>query len=71
MCFTSIFNQLFIIVSNPKAKSGYSQIDHVVINPYGIFVIETKNYQDTIYGQKDRKIFPRMKDPEFELDFFI
>lgn len=44
-----------LLVLNPKAKSGYSQIDHVVITPYGIFVIETKNYQGTIYGGKDRK----------------
>lgn len=44
-----------LLVKNPKAKSGYSQIDHVVITPYGIFAIETKNYQGTIYGGKDRK----------------
>jgi Nuclease-related domain len=44
-----------LLIQNPKAKSGYSQIDHVVITPYGIFVIETKNYQGTIYGGKDRK----------------
>ncbi|WP_261133376.1 nuclease-related domain-containing protein [Bacillus sp. Marseille-Q3570] len=44
-----------IHVKNPKAKSGYSQIDHVVISPYGIFVIETKNYQGTVYGGEDRK----------------
>lgn len=39
-----------ILLPNPKAKSGYSQIDHVVLSPYGIFVIETKNIQGTIYG---------------------
>jgi hypothetical protein len=44
-----------LLIKNPKAKSGYSQIDHVVLAPYGIFVIETKNYQGTIYGGKDRK----------------
>jgi Nuclease-related domain len=44
-----------LIVKNPKARSGYSQIDHVVLTPYGIFTIETKNYQGTIYGGKDRK----------------
>ncbi|MCJ8007432.1 nuclease-related domain-containing protein [Lederbergia wuyishanensis] len=44
-----------LLVVNPKATSGYSQIDHVVLTPYGIFVIETKNYQGTIYGGKDRK----------------
>ncbi|MGD6803474.1 nuclease-related domain-containing protein [Rossellomorea aquimaris] len=44
-----------LLIANPKAKSGYSQIDHVVICPYGIFTIETKNYQGTIYGGKTRK----------------
>ncbi|WP_052806899.1 NERD domain-containing protein [Mesobacillus subterraneus] len=44
-----------LLVKNSKAKSGYSQIDHVVLTPYGIFAIETKNYQGTIYGGKDRK----------------
>lgn len=32
-------------------RNGYStQIDHVVISPYGVFVIETKNYTGWIYG---------------------
>jgi hypothetical protein len=44
-----------LMLENPKSKSGYSQIDHVVITTHGIFVIETKNYQGTIYGGKDRK----------------
>lgn len=44
-----------VLVKNPKAKSGYSQIDHIAITPYGLFVIETKNYQGTIYGGKTRK----------------
>ncbi|WEG16706.1 nuclease-related domain-containing protein [Alkalihalophilus pseudofirmus] len=44
-----------LLVENPKAKSGYSQVDHVVITPYGMIVIETKNYQGTIYGGKGRK----------------
>ncbi|WP_102027760.1 nuclease-related domain-containing protein [Salirhabdus sp. Marseille-P4669] len=44
-----------VMIENPKAKTGYSQIDHIVLSPYGIFVIETKNYQGTVYGGKDRK----------------
>lgn len=44
-----------LLIKNPRAKSGYSQVDHAVITPYGIFVIETKNYQGTIYGGKERK----------------
>ncbi|WP_138420569.1 nuclease-related domain-containing protein [Aquibacillus sediminis] len=44
-----------IMIKNAKSKTGYSQIDHLVFSPYGIFVIETKNYQGTIYGGRDRK----------------
>lgn len=44
-----------LLLVNSKAKSGFSQIDHVVISPYGIFVIETKNYQGIIYGERDSK----------------
>lgn len=29
-----------------------SQIDHIVINPRGVFVIETKNYSGRIYGSE-------------------
>ncbi|WP_410513541.1 nuclease-related domain-containing protein [Paenibacillus sp. BR2-3] len=41
------------MIPNPKAKSGYSQIDHVVISPYGLFVIETKNYNGEIKGSRE------------------
>ena len=35
-------------------RNGYSvQIDHIVISPYGIFVIETKNFKGWIYGNDD------------------
>lgn len=44
-----------LFIKNEKSSTGYSQIDHVIITPYRIFVIETKNYQGTIYGGKDRK----------------
>lgn len=30
--------------------SGTTQIDHIVVSPYGIFVIETKNYKGWIFG---------------------
>jgi hypothetical protein len=36
-----------------KGKKGTSQIDHMVISPYGIFVIETKNYSGWIHGSED------------------
>jgi hypothetical protein len=32
-----------------------SQIDHILINRYGIFVIETKNYSGRIYGNDNQQ----------------
>ena len=43
-----------MLIVNTHAKSGYSQIDHVVFTPFAIFVIETKNYAGTIYGERGR-----------------
>lgn len=44
-----------LLLPNSKTKSGYSQVDHVVLTSYGIFVIETKNYTGTIYGDRNRE----------------
>lgn len=44
-----VLNDLFI--ANEKGET--TQIDHVVISVYGIFVIETKNYKGWITGNKD------------------
>jgi len=32
-----------------------SQIDHIYVSNYGVFVIETKNYAGRIYGSKDQQ----------------
>lgn len=32
-----------------------SQIDHILINKFGIFVIETKNYSGNIYGSEEQQ----------------
>ena len=34
---------------------GTTQVDHVVISRFGVFVIETKNMQGWIFGGKDQK----------------
>ncbi|XEC96000.1 nuclease-related domain-containing protein [Paenibacillus tarimensis] len=44
-----------IMLRNNKSRSGYSQIDHVIISPYGLFVIETKNYNGEIKGGRSDK----------------
>ena len=42
---------------------GSTQIDHIVVSPHGIFVIETKNYGGWIFGKQHDKMwtqkFPR------------
>lgn len=35
-----------------KTEAGTSQIDHIVVSVYGIFVIETKNYKGWIIGSE-------------------
>ena len=32
---------------------GTTQIDHIVVSPYGVFVIETKNYKGWIFGHEN------------------
>jgi predicted RNA-binding Zn-ribbon protein involved in translation (DUF1610 family) len=43
-----VLNNLLI-----KGKKGTVQIDHIVISPHGIFVIETKNYTGWIHGSEN------------------
>ena len=38
-----------------QTNNGTTQIDHVVISKYGVFVIETKNYRGNIYGDDNRQ----------------
>ena len=40
-----VFNDIYLEVENKT-----TQIDHLIISIYGIFVIETKNYQGWIHG---------------------
>lgn len=41
-----------VIIPN---KNGTTQIDHIVVSRYGIFVIETKNYSGWIFGADNSK----------------
>lgn len=41
-----------VILENGKKTT---QIDHIVISKYGVFVIETKNYRGEIYGNDNRE----------------
>jgi hypothetical protein len=45
-----IFNNLTI----PSDRNGSSQIDHLVVSKFGIFVIESKDFQGWVFGSKDQ-----------------
>lgn len=48
----SLLGKEYTVYNDVMIRNGSytSQIDHVVVSPYGIFVIETKNYKGLIYG---------------------
>lgn len=57
-----------LMITNQKSTSGYSQIDHLLLTPFGLFVIETKNYTGEILGSKEDKEWTvnkkfKMKNP--------
>ena len=39
----------------PDMQNQTTQIDHILLSPYGIFVIETKNYKGWIFGGERQK----------------
>lgn len=41
----------------PDEQNQTTQIDHILLSPYGIFVIETKNYKGWIFGGEHQKIW--------------
>lgn len=50
------------IINNILLKTGEltSQIDHVVISSFGIFVIETKNYKGWIFGYENSEYWTQV-----------
>lgn len=47
-------NNEYKVINNVMIRTdrGTTQIDHVVISVYGVFVIETKNYKGLIFGNE-------------------
>lgn len=46
-----------VIIANGETTS---QIDHVVVSPYGVFVIETKNYSGWIFCDANQKYWTQI-----------
>lgn len=42
-------------VTLPTADGGSTQIDHLIFSPYGLFVLETKNYEGWIFGTEKQR----------------
>lgn len=43
-------------VTIPDGHGGTTQIDHIVVSPFGVFLIETKHYKGWIFGgEQDRQ----------------
>ena len=36
------------------SKKGTTQIDHLLVSPYGLFIVETKNKKGWIFGSGDQ-----------------
>lgn len=52
----------YIIVNDvliPAIGENTTQIDHIVVSEYGVFVIETKNYSGIIYGGENADVWTK------------
>lgn len=52
----SIYDDLYVPTQDGKS----TQIDHIVTSPYGIFVIETKNYSGWIFGNEKSRYWTQV-----------
>lgn len=57
-------------ITLPLSNGGSTQIDHVIVSVYGIFVIETKNYKGWIFGNEKQRqwtqAFPNGRKYKFQ-----
>ena len=53
-------NEDYILLNDctlPDDQGGTTQIDHILLSPFGIFIIETKNYTGWIFGTERQKMW--------------
>lgn len=53
-------NDQYILLNDltlPDGQAGTTQIDHILLSPYGVFVVETKNYTGWIFGGERQKMW--------------
>ncbi len=50
-----LFKNVTLSAGDAYNNSGTTQIDHIIVSHYGVFVIETKNMKGWIFGQPNQK----------------
>lgn len=43
-----------VVLDSPKGNTAHTEIDEIVVSPYGIFCLEYKSHKGYIFGSKDR-----------------
>jgi restriction system protein len=64
-------SSLYKVIANTTIEvlDGTTQIDIIVISPFGIFVIEAKNYSGYIYGSSKRKTWTQVLNRNSKYSF--
>ena len=50
-----LFKNVTLPTEDTDNNSGTTQIDHIIVSRYGVFVVETKNMKGWIFGQANQK----------------
>ena len=43
-----------------ETKKGSTQIDHIIVSPFGIFIVETKNHKGMIFGDTQGQVWTQV-----------
>ena len=55
---TAIYRRFHNIIL--ASSNGTTQIDHLIVSPYGVFIVETKNIKGWIFGSKENKLWTQV-----------
>lgn len=53
-----------------QTRKGSTQIDHVVVSPYGLFIIETKNHKGMIFGDCQGRVWTQVLNGRGRFKFY-
>jgi hypothetical protein len=53
-----------------QTKKGSTQIDHIIVSPFGIFVVETKNHKGMIFGDCMGRVWTQVLNGKGHFKFY-